>query len=56
MVKQKPADFMDEDLLVYMQVSPKKKLEHLEQMNSFLRKIRPPKSQRISQKLAQEGF
>ena len=56
MNKSKKVEFIDEDLLVYMRLSPKDKLNHLEQMNRFLRKIRPFKSLKISQKLASEGF
>ena len=56
MARKRPSEFLDQELLDYMAVDPKKKLEHLEQMNSFLQKIRPSKSQKIAKRLAHEGF
>lgn len=56
MHKKKIVEFDDNDLLLYMKLPAKKKLEHLEQMNRFLQKIRPARYKKISQQLAREGF
>ncbi len=56
MPRKKTPEFLDQELLDYMALDSKKKLEHLDHMNKFLRKIRPPQSYKIAQRLNKEGF
>ena len=46
----------DEDLKRYIDLSPEKKLEYLEEMNLFLNEAMPPENKRIAKKLREEGF
>ncbi|MBI3308686.1 MAG: hypothetical protein HYZ79_04870 [Candidatus Melainabacteria bacterium] len=46
----------DEDLKRYIDLSPEKKLEYLEEMNLFLNAAMPPENKRIAKKLREEGF
>lgn len=56
MQRKKNPEFLDQELLDYMAIDPKEKLEHLDRMNKFLRKIRPLKSYKIAQRLNKEDF
>ncbi|MBI3591795.1 MAG: hypothetical protein HY094_10510 [Candidatus Melainabacteria bacterium] len=46
----------DEDLKRYIDLSPEKKLEYLNEMNQFLNAAMPPENKKIAQKLREEGF
>lgn len=46
----------DEDLKRYIDLSPEKKLEYLEEMNKFLNAAMPPENKEIAKKLREEGF
>lgn len=49
-------EFDIEDLRYYKTLSPKEKLDYLEEMNQFLQKITPAKAVKINEKLEEEGY
>ena len=54
--KEKFDSHEDEQLRRYMALSPKKKLEYLEQMNQFLSAAMPAENKKIWQQLKTEGW
>ncbi len=46
----------DEDLKRYINLSPEKKLEYLDEMNQFLNEAMPTENKKIAKKLREEGF
>lgn len=46
----------DDDLKRYIDLSPEKKFEYLEEMNKFLNAAMPAKNKEIAKKLREEGF
>ena len=56
MIKKKSLEFNEEEIRAYMSLPADKKIRHLEAMNRFLRKVRPPKSENIAQFLKERGF
>lgn len=55
-VKNKKEEFDTEQMIRYMNLSAKKKLEYLEAMNNFLNMAMPAKSKLIWKKLKKLGW
>lgn len=49
-------EFDREDMLIYMKMSPREKLDYLERMNLFLNKITPTEVKIKQQRLKNLGF
>lgn len=56
MKKENKCEYSDEDLLKYMRVPIRKKLQWIEDTNQFFHRFMPEKSKKIWEQLQKEGF